>query len=90
MKETVLLKSGDLYFSQSDGGCTTLLPSTKKMWLNDQILEMYQDILELQKTHGTDGKDGRSVELRVGIFPDGAPDLPENYAVQWKWRDHND
>ncbi|MGL5012777.1 MAG: hypothetical protein ACRC6V_00590, partial [Bacteroidales bacterium] len=80
----------DLFFSQSDGGCNTLLPSTKKMWLNDQILEMYQDILDLQKTHGKDGKDGRSVELRVGIFPDGAPDLPENYAVQWKWRDHND
>ncbi|MGL5013219.1 MAG: hypothetical protein ACRC6V_02865, partial [Bacteroidales bacterium] len=87
-----LLKSGDLFFSPSGGGCDTLLPSGKKIWLNDQIVEMYQDIIELQATGGSgkDGKDGRSVELKVGIFPEGAPDAPENYAVQWKWMDHND
>ncbi|MGL5099925.1 MAG: hypothetical protein ACRC6B_07855, partial [Fusobacteriaceae bacterium] len=86
MRETVLLKSGDLYFSPSVEGCNSLLPSGKKVWLNDQILDMYQQILDLEgAAAGPAGKDGKSVELRVGIFPEGAPDLPENYAVQWRW-----
>ena len=85
-KETVLLKSGDLFFSPSGGGCDSLLPSKKKVWLNDQIIEMYQAILDLQAgASGKDGKDGRDVELKVGVFPEGAPDLPENYAVQWRF-----
>ena len=89
MNETVLLKSGDIFFSPSAGGCTALLPSGKKLWLNEQIIEMYEEIQDLQKTlPGKDGKDGRSVEIKYGLWPDDSvPDLPENYYIQWKWRD---
>ena len=90
MSETVLLKSGDLFFQPSDGGCDSLLPTNRKVWLNDQIIEMCQQIMDLQNTlPGKDGKDGHSVEIKYGIWPDGSPDLPENYYIQWKWMDRD-
>lgn len=86
MRETVLIKSGDLYFSKSEEGCNSTLPAGKKIWLNDQIIEMYNQIEAMSGTIGKDGKDGRDVELKVGLWPEGAPDLDENYFLQWRWK----
>lgn len=86
MSETILLKSGDLYFDTSNGGSGALLPSGRKLWLNEQIVEMCDNIMALQGQLGKDGKDGRDVVMRVGIFPEGAADLPENYAIMWRWQ----
>ncbi|MGL5013564.1 MAG: hypothetical protein ACRC6V_04630 [Bacteroidales bacterium] len=83
-RETVILKSGDLLFSLSEGGCNSLLPVERKLWLNDQIIDMYHAIEELQKAQGSAGKDGRDVAMRVGPFPEGQPDVPENYALMWR------
>ncbi|MGL5013618.1 MAG: hypothetical protein ACRC6V_04905 [Bacteroidales bacterium] len=83
-RETVILKSGDLLFGLSEGGCNSLLPTDRKLWLNDQIIDMYHAIEELQKAQGSAGKDGRDVAMRVGPFPEGQPDVPENYALMWR------
>ncbi|MGL5013081.1 MAG: collagen-like triple helix repeat-containing protein [Bacteroidales bacterium] len=83
-RETVILNSGDLLFSLSEGGCNSLLPVDRKLWLNDQIIDMYHAIEDLQKGQGSAGKDGRDVVMRVGPFPEGQPDIPENYALMWR------
>lgn len=85
MRETVLIKSGDLYFSRSEEGCNSTLPIGKKIWLNDQIIDMYKQIEAMAGTVGTDGKDGRGVEMKIGVWPIGAPDTPENQCLQWRW-----
>lgn len=84
--ETVLLRSGDIYFSPSAGGSNIPLPAGKKLWLNEQILDLYQQIQDMSGTGGKDGKDGREVVMKIGIFPEGSPDKPENYAIQWRWQ----
>ncbi|MGL5377694.1 MAG: hypothetical protein ACRDAT_05345, partial [Cetobacterium sp.] len=84
MAETVLLKSGDLYFSPTAGGSNATLPLDRKVWLNEQIIKMCEDIKTMGGKPGKDGKDGRNVVMRVGIFPEGVPDLPENYAILWR------
>ena len=86
MRETVLIKSGDLYFSRSEEGCNSALPIGKKIWLNDQIIDMYKQIEAMAGTVGKDGKDGRGVEMKLGVWPIGAPDTPENQALQWRWQ----
>lgn len=86
MSETVLLKSGDLYFDTSNGGSNVPLPVGRKLWLNEQIIDMCDNIMALQSQVGKDGKDGRDVVMRVGIFPEGAADIPENYAIMWRWQ----
>lgn len=84
MTETVLLNSGDIFFRPSSGGSNALLPVDRKAWLNEQIVKMCDDIVALQGSTGKPGLDGRNVMLRVGIFPEGAADLPENYAILWR------
>lgn len=84
MIDTVLLKSGDIYLKPSSGGSSSPLPLGSKPWLNDQIIDMCQAIKKLETEIAPDGRDGRDVALKVDIFPPGAPDTPDNYAVLWR------
>lgn len=87
--ETILIRSGDLYYQESAEGCNTpLLNPGNKIWLNEAIIDMYEKIAALGPggggTPGPEGPPGRNVELKLGQWPEFAIDARD--AVLWRFQ----